>query len=357
MNLNAYGKNPQGLIAKEGAMGYNADMTWKILGHRWAADMLQQHIAGGQMRHAYLFSGPNGVGRRTLALRFAQAVNCVEPPELGVPCGTCRACQQIAHMQQADLSVVQSKEEGEALKVDQVRDLQRALSLAPYESAYRIALLLRFEEATDGAQNALLKTLEEPNPKVLLLVTADDPENLLPTIVSRCETLRLRPTPLDVLTDVLKTNYHLSEDKARLIAHVACGNPGTALRLATDDEALSRRSVWLNEMLELLKDNRTARIRYVQERTNKKRSDYKGEIRDGLRQWLSLWRDVMLAASGSDAPLTNLDYQDAIQLVAQEVGERSAARLTARLAHSFARLNQANIPLMLDNLLLEWPHI
>ena len=122
-----------------------AGMGWDLIGHTWAADMLRQHIAADRLRHAYLFSGPQGVGRRTLALNFAQAINCPSPTAPGVPCGTCRTCQQIARMQQADLSIIQSEAEGESLKVDQVRDLQHALSLAPYESAYRVALLLRFE--------------------------------------------------------------------------------------------------------------------------------------------------------------------------------------------------------------------
>ena len=211
-----------------------AGMGWDILGHEWAAEMLQQHIAAGRLRHAYLFTGPQGVGRRTLALRFAQAVNCTNPSEAGIPCGQCRTCQQIERMQQSDLTIIQSDAEGESLKVDQVRDLQRALALAPYESTYRVALLMRFEEATEGAQNALLKTLEEPNPRVILLVTADDPDNLLLTIASRCELLRLRPMPLDELGKVLVERKGLDENKARLIAHVAGGRPG--LRLPSGGE-------------------------------------------------------------------------------------------------------------------------
>ena len=339
-------------------MGYNANMVWDILGHDWAAEMLRQHIDRGQMRHAYLFSGPNGVGRRTLALRFAQAVNCTEPPTQGVPCGTCRTCRQIARMQQADLIVVQSEEEGEALKVDQVRDLQRLLTLAPYESTYRVALLLRFNEATAGAQNALLKTLEEPNPRVLLLVTTDDPENLLPTIVSRCELLRLRPMALAELAGVLAEKHGLSADQARLITHVSGGRPGAAFTLAEDEEAQAQRKTWLDKMLELLGGNRSDRLRYVKIKTYKRRrAEYKGEFREGLAHWLSLWRDVMLTASGSTAPLTNLDYQTEIGQIASAADADTAARLTARLEHSFARLNQANIPIMLDNMLLGWPQI
>ncbi len=335
-----------------------AGMGWDILGHDWAVDMLRQHIATGRLRHAYLFTGPHGVGRRTLALRFAQAANCTNPPGPGVPCGQCRTCQQIERMQQADLTIIQSEAEGESFKVDQVRDLQHMLALAPYESAYRVALLLRFEEATEGAQNALLKTLEEPNPRVILLVTADDSDNLLPTIVSRCELLRLRPMPLDELEKVLIDRKNLNEEKARLIAHVAGGRPVYAFRLAVNDELLSKRKEWVENFFMLLSANRRTRLAYSESKARgRERAEAKLDLRDGLSHWLSLWRDVLLVSTNSGTPLINLDWENEIRQLAESVNEQQAAGLVGQLEHSFARIPVANLQLMLDNLLLDWPEI
>ncbi len=333
-------------------------MTWNLLGHEWAEDMLRQHIATGQLRHAYLFSGPSGVGRRSLALRFAQAINCTQPPEPGQPCGTCRICRQIEAMQQADLNILQSEQEGGTLKVEAVRELQHMLALAPYESNYRVALLLRFEEANASAQNALLKTLEEPNPRVVLLVTADDPENLLPTITSRCELMRLRPMAPAVLSARLQDLRDLEYEQADLIAQIAGGRPGYALRLADDPALLDQRQQALQDCLNLLGLSRLERVTYVESLTKGRgRAEAKGDLRAMLTAWLSFWRDVLLAGLGSAAPLTNHDYRAEIQQVAAYTDPQTAAGLVIALEHSFGRLNNANLQVLLDNLLLTWPHL
>ena len=111
-------------------------MNWDMLGHEWAVSLLKGHIERDRVRHAYLITGPRGVGRRTLALRLAQALNCPQPSSPGDPCRTCRTCSQIERMQHPDLVVVQADQLGGTLKVDQIRELGRGLALAPYESQY-----------------------------------------------------------------------------------------------------------------------------------------------------------------------------------------------------------------------------
>jgi len=328
-------------------------MPWNIIGQDWASELLAQHVARGEMRHAYLFCGPPGVGRRSLALRFAQALNCTQPPQPGQPCGVCRTCEQIERMQHADLSIVQVLEDATAIKVEQIRDLQHSLSLAPYSARYRIALLLNFEQATQNAQNALLKTLEEAPERAILLVTAGSPENLLPTIVSRCEVMRLRPLGVETLQAALEQKEGVTADRARLTAHLAGGRPGYALQLLEDDAADGFRTKWLNELISLLGSRRLERFQVA---------EVISKDRDKLRQifliWLSYWRDLLLCCAGSSVPLTNLDLESELHVLAAQIALATAQARTSALENALSDLDaNLNPRLLTEVLLLDWPYI
>jgi DNA polymerase-3 subunit delta' len=327
-------------------------MNWEILGHEWAVDLLREHVARESVRHAYLVVGPQGVGRRTLALRLAQVLNCLTPPSPGEFCGQCRVCTQTARMQHSDLAIVQAEQGSGALKVEQVRALQHSLALTAYESRYRVAVLLRFEGATISAQNALLKTLEEPAPQVVLILTADSAESLLPTIVSRCEVLRLRPLPLAQVRKGLEARWQVPGEQAQLLAHLSGGRPGYALRLFHEPEQLERRAAWLDDHWRLLGANRVERFSYAEMLAKDK--DVLGEI---LVIWLSFWRDVLLRAGGASAPLTNLDREQEVEALAAELGIQPAFDVVSSLEHTLSALDlNVNPRLAAEVLLLDLPH-
>jgi len=300
-------------------------MNWGIAGHEWAVALLKEHISRDQLRHAYLFTGPGSVGRRTIALRFAQALNCPQPLEPGEPCLTCLTCRKIENMAHADLTIVQSEQPGAVLKVDQVRGLTRSLALSPYESQHRIALLLRFEEAHPSAANALLKTLEEPSRHVIMILTADSVENLLPTVVSRCEVMRFRPVALDKLSHWLVENMNISPQDSKFYAHVSGGRPGYAIRLHTEPDLLKERQRYLDDHYVLLSSTRVGRYKYISSLSAPRDLPRtRGEIRDRLFIWIALWRDVLFCAYDAQIPFVNLDQVERIKDMAEISGYKSA---------------------------------
>jgi DNA polymerase-3 subunit delta' len=332
--------------------------NWNILGHEWAVDMLRRHVARGETRHAYLFAGAPGLGRRTLALRLAQALNCEKPVAPGEPCFICRTCKQIEAMQHPDLAVIQAMDEdgaskeGGTLRVDQIREVQRTLNLKPYQSPFRVALFLRFQEANDNAANALLKTLEEAPAHAILLLTADNPEQLLPTINSRCEILRLRSLPLEtIVADLL--DHGVDEDRARLLAHISGGRPGFARKLIEDATVLEKREERLNDLQTILPASRVDKFSYAE-----KLAKDKDVMRQTILVWLSYWRDVLLRVAGAETPLINVDRNMEIEFLAGRLNLSAARKVVSAHESALEKMERnVNSRLLAEVLLMDLPKI
>jgi DNA polymerase-3 subunit delta' len=326
--------------------------NWDLIGHEWAVDMLKKHVVNGTTRHAYLFCGPPGLGRRTLALRFAQALNCTTPSDAGIPCGTCRDCKGIQAMQHADLSVIQAESEGGTLKVDQIRDMRKTMILKPYMSKYRVAIFLRFQEANDNAANALLKTLEGAPSYAVLILTADNPEQLLPTIVSRCEILRLRSSSIEEIIIDMESKG-LDSDKAKLIAHISSGRPGYARRLIEDEVLLDTREERLNELLTLLSASRVEKFSYADKLARDKDS-----MRQAITFWISYWRDIMLRTTQAGISLVNVDRNVEIEELARQVDLSTARKVVGGLENALEKMDRnVNPRLLAEVMLLDLPKV
>jgi DNA polymerase-3 subunit delta' len=332
--------------------------TWeKIVGHRWAIDLLRDAILRGRTSHAYLFTGPAQIGKTTIARTVAQALNCTDPNPNQRPCGNCRSCQLIAIDRHPDVSLLLPEVSGRGkltLKIEAIRELQHDLNLPPMEARFRVAILKRFDAATPGAANAFLKTLEEPPRFATLLLTANEADSLLPTISSRCQILALRPLPTVQIQDALATHTTLPTDQVAKLAHMADGRLGWALAAAATLELLAEREGQLDMLLAALGGDRVGRFALAGQLSREPEM-----LPDILRIWLSWWRDLALLTwgNGTLAMLSNIDRLEELQRFALAWSPTDIRRGLEQTNRAIWQLEQnANTRLALEVLLLTYPY-
>lgn len=212
-------------------------MLWEeVIGQGEIIAQLREVIQKGRISHAYLFSGPPGVGKKTVAEVFAAAINCEYAPE---GCGKCPSCVRIRKRIHPDIFLIEP--EGNYITIGQARELQHEVNLKSFEARFRVFIIDEAHCLTEEAANALLKTLEEPPENIIFILITSAPEGLLPTIKSRCQLIGFKLIPLAQIIQILKERYGVDQEKAELIARVSKGVFGTALTLAEKDWRWERR--------------------------------------------------------------------------------------------------------------------
>jgi DNA polymerase-3 subunit delta' len=267
-----------------------------VAGHTVAKSRLTRTVAADLVGHAYLFTGPEGIGKTRLALAFARLLMCQQPDlQTGDSCDECGNCRKIAHGNHPDVTLVEAEEGKRLLGVDLVREMVvRTANLQPSESKWRVFILPHVERMTANTANALLKTLEEPPPGVVLILTSSDAESLPPTIISRCRLINMHPVAEMDIETLLVDHYQLARDEARVLATLAQGRPGWAVRAHDHPELREERGQWLAEFTRLAYAGRALRLRIATAMTRD------GDVaRQVLELWTLWWRDVVLAASGA----------------------------------------------------------
>jgi DNA polymerase-3 subunit delta' len=330
---------------------------WQVIGQTRAVSLLQHSLEAGTLAHAYLFAGPEHVGKMTLAKNLAQALNCAADER---PCLECVSCQKIAAGSHADVQVIglnRSEEATEAklISIEQIKDMQHSASLPPFEGKHKVFIIDNAELLSIEAANCLLKTLEEPVGRVtFILLTVND--RLLPaTVVSRCQRLELPPLSIAGEASALEESPGMEPERARLLAGLSHGCPGWALAAAADSSRLRQREDGLKRLLDIIGANNEERFAYVARLAARFNQDRRS-VYDILDLWLDYWRDLMLVKLGCHDMITNIDRKD--ELVAMAGGYR-LSRIKAfieSIGAAAAQLRQnVNPRLALEVLMLDIP--
>lgn len=325
--------------------------SWPVYGHDWAVDYLHRSIANERIRHAYLIAGPPSIGKRTLAQAFAMTLNCKHEDKAVRPCGECRPCRQIKAGHFIDLLTAESEDSTSTLKIDAVRDITRQIAMKPYEGRYKIAVFPDFQQAQPRAQDALLKTLEEPPPYAVLILLATSLESILPTITSRSQVIHLRPVSSDVIHNALMLNYKMMTEKAEMLARLSGGRIGWAIDAAQSEDMLEQREEALNLLESTLNMNRAERFNIAGNLGRDKPS-----LKTLLQLWQTYWRDVLLHTEDSGVNTTNVDRQVKIEQLAYDVTSDHALTALHATQTMLDQLNtNANARLALEVMFLDYP--
>jgi DNA polymerase-3 subunit delta' len=295
-----------------------------VIGHAQVVSLLRHAAARGRVPQSLVFAGPDGVGKRTVAVALAQAINCPRRKD-GDACGECPTCQRIERGQHTDVAIIEKGDEA-SIKIKTLRErVLDVVGYRPFEAEWRVYILDPAEDITTEGQDALLKTLEEPPPAAILILVTAYPDLLLPTIQSRCRRLRFGPLSEADVARVLVERHGIARAQARALAAASGGSVARALDEKSGDLSDDREAAW-----GLL----AAAVAGVPQKLKasaalaKNDSDRRDREALGMRLTIlgSLLRDVGAIASGYDRALANADLESDLRSVAKSF---TPARLTS----------------------------
>jgi len=287
----------------------------QIKGQQKAIAILRHALSSDRLAHAYLFIGPEGVGKRLTALTLAKAMNCQSPPEPGDCCEKCPSCIKVNSSNHADIIVVEP--EGEFIKIDQVREMQKRLRFRPMEGGRRACIIDPADQMKAEASNALLKILEEPPRDTYLFLMTARPHQLLSTILSRCQWIKFKPLSPPEIARILGKDRGLDDEKAHFYASLAGGSVGQAVALS-DRVDFQKRLDWL-QVFSSLPRKSTEEVFETCERLAKEEEDI-GDLLDLWKIWV---RDLTVFKMQGDRAKEGLINHDLLPVVEKDAVKTS----------------------------------
>ena len=295
----------------------------EIIGHRRLTTLLARAIERNSLPPTLLFAGPHGVGKWAVARAMAQAVNCLDPvrsPEAHLPvdaCGKCRACDRIARNVHVDVIALEPDDKA-AIRIDPVREMLERTAYRPFEGRRRVVMIREADALTEESQNSLLKSLEEPTPGTMFVLTTAVPGALLPTVRSRCMRLRFgRLTSVELAT-ALQNFHEYSDADARAAAALADGSIGQALALADNDLSAYRELAVSMLITAARRSDTQSRLSAAATlHTSSKKERTRQDLAVVLRMMASMLRDLEAINAGADrSVLANPAVLDALEPLA-----------------------------------------
>lgn len=317
---------------------------WPIIGHKKIIKVLQQGIGRNKISHAYLFYGPENMGKKSMAKYFALSLICNNNNK---PCLECNNCQQFLKNIHPDIIWLRKNEEKKNISIDQIRDLKEKISLSGFTNGYKIVIMVNAEEMTKEAANSFLKILEEPPRKSVIILLANKLNSIPETILSRCQTFKFSPVKKLEIAEVIKKEYKISQKEADEIAALAIGLPGRANKLLRNKEFFNKFLADQNLLIKILESDIIGRFKIIKEIIEI------DDLNKVVSRWKILIRDLMLSKTNNEELIINQSLKSKIK----KIVEKYSFEKINFLAHSLNDLSfyldqNINARLAFDNFVI-----
>jgi len=297
-----------------------------LKGQDSAVSFLKSAISNNRLSHAYIFSGPDGVGKRLTAINFAKALNCEKASSYEV-CEMCPSCKKINESLHPDISIISPQKEGGSIKIEDVRQIIKDIYLKPFEARKKVYIIDGAQDMKHEAANALLKTLEEPPADSILILITENLKALFHTIVSRSQVVRFFPLKLKEIEGILTKEYLLDGTPAHILAHLSGGRLGEAMRFK-DDDIFTKRASLMKSI-----SSRPLNLDFDNVR--------KEDFRLYLNILLSWYRDILNMKVGlEDYMLVNIDKKDIISNEARRMSFEYLEDVISNIVSTFTYLDR-----------------
>ncbi|HLD28134.1 MAG TPA: DNA polymerase III subunit [Patescibacteria group bacterium] len=331
---------------------------WDICGHENVASFLQSAIIGDNVAHAYLLVGSKHLGKHALAKEFISSIFCQTNGGI-TPCGECVHCRQLKNNLHPDVYQVErqiNEKTGKLKKnisVDQIRDLKNKLQQATLFNSYKVAIIAEAEQISISAANALLKVLEEPTPKTVIILITSDIGSIPVTIISRSQVIKFLPVATKDIESFL-ASHNMSAD-AKKIAKLSFGQPGIAIALSTHQDVFDKYIKDINDFFNLIDANINDRFNIMDDLIvwNRDEAINTSQINKLFNNWQIILRDLMLCQNNNEPLIANFDYLTRINALSSRfsLGRISKILKHISLSKKYFRQNVGS-RLILENLII-----
>jgi DNA polymerase-3 subunit delta' len=333
---------------------------WRVIGQEDAVSLLKNSLEKNNLSHAFLISGPRHVGKMTLALDIAQAINCERN---NPPCNECASCIKIINGKHADIQIISlisenSEEEGKTrteISIDDIRQIQHTVSLPPFEGKHKVFIIEGAESMSIEAANCLLKTLEEPVTRAVFILLTSNVSLIPETVASRCQKITLNLVAAEKIEKTLTKDYDIDDEKAHLLSRLCHGCFGWALSAAQDDKVLEGYFEKRSKVIEIIEANLQERFSYAGTLATQFGKD-RAAVYETLDMWLDIWRDMLLLKAELAEEINNIDIEKKLKHWSSAMDMRDIRNSISAIQETKVRLDlNANSRLVLEVLMLDIP--